>query len=305
MRSRLMTAIALGALTCVLATNGGRAAPSQALAKVTTLPLQPFGTQPAVEVTVNGRGPYLFLVDTGASGVARIDYSVVEALKLPIVGQETASGATKGGDAPIRRVAVRVLGVGDRRYRDLQPLSRSYNTSGEYLPDIGGILALNLFADELLTIDLPKRQMRITTGELPAANGRTILAYEERGGVMHVPIRIGKVSTTALVDTGTDRSIDLPASVIRQIALQDFPHPVGQSEGVTGKIGIAEVTVDGDLQLGAHTFHNPSVTFSEAFEYPILGSVFFHDFAITIDQKNKRIQFVRGRVSRRPLLAGR
>jgi hypothetical protein len=71
--------------------------------------MRPFGTQPAVEVWVNGRGPYLFLVDTGASGVARIDSSVATELQLPVVGRTTATGATGGAPVAINRVAVRSL----------------------------------------------------------------------------------------------------------------------------------------------------------------------------------------------------
>jgi predicted aspartyl protease len=294
MRALWFAAIAVALCPGVGRAGDSEAAPPQlAAAGETVIPLRPLGTQPAVEVTVNGRGPYLFLVDTGASGVARIDSSLVDALKLPVVSQETASGATQGGEVPIRRVAVARLGVGDRVYRNLQPLSRSYNTPGEYLPDIGGILALNLFAGELLTIDFPGRQLRIAKGELPPADGRTILNYEERGGVIHVPISVGGLKLSALVDSGTDRSLDLPASVIRKLRLGNFPHPIGQTEGVTGRVGIAEVTLDADITLGAHSVRAPAVTFSDAFEYPIIGSVFLHDFAVTIDQKNRRIRFIR------------
>ena len=255
--------------------------------------MQPFGTQPAVEVRVNGKGPFLFLVDTGASGVARIDSSVATALSLPTVGETTASGATGGAAVPIKRVAVKSLGVGGREYRDLTPLSRSYNVPGEYVPDIGGILALNLFANELLTIDFPQRQLRIEKGALPPADGKTVLDYQERGGLMHVPITLGGLKLTALVDTGTDRAVDVPGSVIRRLRLANFPHPIGQAEGVTGRVGIAEAVVDGELAIGQHRVHSPAVTFSESFEFPILGSVFFHDFELTIDQRNKRIRLLR------------
>lgn len=263
------------------------------LADATVLPLLSFGTQPAVHGRINGRGPYLFLVDTGASGVARVDSSVVQAINLPIVGQAAATGATGGAPTQVRRVAVKSLSVGSREYKDLTPLSRSYNTPGEYLPDLGGILALNLFANELLTIDFPKRQMRIERGELPSADGVTVLDYEERDGLIYLPITLAAVKLRALVDTGSDRNFDVPASVIRQMRLSNFPHPIGQAEGVTGRVGIAEVAIDGDLIVGGHRLRQPLVTFSDAFEFPILGSVFFRDFAMTIDQRNRRIRLLR------------
>jgi hypothetical protein len=266
----------------------------------TAVPMRPYGTQPAVHVFVNGRGPYLFLVDTGASGLARIDASVAKELALPDRGNESASGATRGAPVAIRRVAVASLRVGDREYRNLEPLSRSYNVPGEYVPDIGGILALNLFEGQLLTIDFPRNEIRVEEGALPPADGRTILDYEEKGGLVHLPIAIQGLKLTALVDTGTDRAIDLPTSVVRQLRLADFPRGAGKAAGVTGEVAIAETRIAGDLLIGEHGVERPEATFSEAFQFPILGSVFLHDFALTIDQKNKRIRLVRASGPRRP-----
>ncbi len=290
--------MSLGARMLVLATAALLVAASDPPApksdsEPTVVPLSPLGTQPGVPVLVNGHGPYLFLVDTGASGVARIDASVVKELKLPVVGTDTASGATGGAPVAIQRVAVTSLRVGKREYRDLQPLSRNYNTPGEYLPDIGGILALNLFKDELVTIDFPRRQLRIERCQLPPADGSTVLPYEERGGLVYVPVTLGNERLMALLDSGTDRAIDLPTSIIRKLRLANFPHPIGQAEGVTGKVGIAEANVDGDLRIGTQLVHRPAVTFSETFETPIIGSVLLHDFAVTIDQRNRRIRFAR------------
>ena len=285
----------IGVCLAAAAWVAANAAPSRAPADgVTVVELKPFGTQPAVEVLVNGRGPYLFLVDTGASGVARIDSSVLSALQLPIVGTAQASGATGGAPVTVKRVSVQSLRVGNREYAGLTPLSRSYNVEGDYVPNIGGILALNLFADELLTIDFPKRLLRIERGSLPQADGRTIFRYEANGDLIHLPIRIGGEQLTALVDTGTDRSIDLPTSAVRRLRLATFPHPVGRATGVTNTVPISEAAIDGDLVIGSHRIRDPSVTFSDSFEFPILGSVLLHDFAVTIDQRNHRIRLVRG-----------
>ncbi|HET9952194.1 MAG TPA: serine hydrolase, partial [Candidatus Eisenbacteria bacterium] len=42
---------------------------------------------PAVEVMVNGKGPYRFAIDTGGSGAARVDSAFAAALGLPVVGE--------------------------------------------------------------------------------------------------------------------------------------------------------------------------------------------------------------------------
>src|SRR5215217_9547950 len=49
---------------------------------VVDVPMLFRGPMPAVEVTVNGQGPFLFAIDTGGGGQARVDSSLVEKLKL-------------------------------------------------------------------------------------------------------------------------------------------------------------------------------------------------------------------------------
>lgn len=260
------------------------------------VPMRPFGTQPAVEVHVNGQGPYLFLVDTGASGNARIDRSVVEQLGLPTVGQALAVGATGGAAVEMSRVALDSLDsleIPGRRFQVSSALSRSYNVPGEYLPDIGGVLAFNLFASELLTLDFAKRRLRLSSGTLPAADGRTIVNYEERGGLPYLPLTIGGIKLVALIDTGIDRAFDLPVSMIRKLHLASYPRPMGQAAGVTGQVGIGEVKLAEPVTFGQHVVDRPIVTFSEAFEHAILGATFFHGYELTFDQKNKRVRIVR------------
>lgn len=49
---------------------------------VVDVPMLFRGPMPAVEVMVNGQGPFLFEIDTGGAGMARVDSSLVERLKL-------------------------------------------------------------------------------------------------------------------------------------------------------------------------------------------------------------------------------
>ena len=64
----------------------------------TTLPAEPVevpmrmvNRRPMVDVRINGGGPYSFLIDTGGSGLARADKSLVEKLKLDVVGEARGS----------------------------------------------------------------------------------------------------------------------------------------------------------------------------------------------------------------------
>jgi hypothetical protein len=165
------------------------------------------------------------------------------------------------------------------------------------VPEIGGIVALNLFADQLLTLDFANRQVRIEDGSLPPADGREVLDYEPGGDLVRLPITLGVMRLSALLDTGTDRALDLPTAIVRQLLpLSSFPHPIGRAEGVTGSVPIAEVVIDGALTIGKHRFGRPAATYSDSFEGPLIGSALLRDLAITIDQRNRRIRVRRPRM---------
>src|SRR5262245_34468200 len=60
------------------------------------VPLRMVNRRPMVDVRVNGGGPYTFAIDTGASGLARADRSLVDRLKLEVVGEARGSAGTGG-----------------------------------------------------------------------------------------------------------------------------------------------------------------------------------------------------------------
>ena len=81
------------------APSGPMAAPAKTVLPTTgvTLPMRRYGHLPAVEVMVDGKGPFLFAIDTGAAGTARIDAALAAKLGLAQVG-EARGGGGRGRD---------------------------------------------------------------------------------------------------------------------------------------------------------------------------------------------------------------
>src|SRR6188508_2577354 len=79
------------ALACLAAALAGPAA-AQDIAGLSvtggcaSVPILP-GAIPVVEVTIGGKGPYKFAIDTGAQGHGRISTALAEQLGLPKVGE--------------------------------------------------------------------------------------------------------------------------------------------------------------------------------------------------------------------------
>jgi hypothetical protein len=286
-KTKLLTAI----ITILLASLSTLA---QKKSFVIDVPMSFYGNRPAIEVVVNGKGPFLFLVDTGAQGMARADASLVKELGLAISGQTTTTDSSAKAQASINEVRFQSLSIGSLKFQDVPALSRNYNTAS-YLVHIDGILGLELFANYLLTLDYPNKRVRLTQGELPKANGTQVLDFELIEGNIYTQIAIGNLKVKAEIDTGNIRAIDLPSSLLRKIPLASYPRLVGRGSGASGDFELKEVRLQDALKIGAYSFHDPVVTFTDFYEEVNVGSGLLREFVVTIDQKNHRIRLIKTR----------
>jgi hypothetical protein len=259
---------------------------------VADVPMRFYGTRPAVDVTVNGKGPFLFLIDTGASGQARADASLVKELGLVSVGETTADDRSKGQGARLDEVRLPSVTLAGVRFDDVQAFSRNYNTS-TYLPKIAGILGLGLFEPYLLTLDYPGRRVRLEVGALPPADGRTVLPFEREDGLAYFMVQIGGKPVKAVIDSGNVRGFDVPSEMIRGQPLASYPILIGKGGSANGEQDLKQVELADEVRIGMHRITPPVVTFSDSFGDTNLGSTWMRSFAVTIDQKTNRVRFVR------------
>ena len=265
---------------------------SVAQEKAVDVPMSFYGPRPVIEVMVNGKGPFRFLIDTGAQGMARADTSLVEQLGLSITGQKAATDSSAKTQAAINEVRFTTLSIARLKFRDVPAFSRNYNTV-TYLPHIDGILGPELFAHYLLTLDYPNGRVRITEGELPKSDGRQILDYEIIEGNLYTEIAIGKLKVKAEIDTGNIRALDLPSSLVRNLAFASYPRLVGKGSGVSGEFELKEVQLQDTLRIGVYSFPEPLVTFTDFYEEVNIGSSLLRKFVITLDQKNHRLRLIK------------
>jgi hypothetical protein len=107
------------------------------------------------------------------------------------------------------------------------------------------------------------------------------------------PVSVGGQTAKAVLDTGNIRALDMPAEALKPMRLASFPRLAGNAAGVSGSSMIREVTLAAPLRIGGYLLDKPAVTFSEDFHEVNIGSSLLQDFIITIDQKNRRVRFVR------------
>src|SRR6188768_2765869 len=144
----------LSALACLAAALAGPAA-AQDIAGLSvsgtcgSVPILP-GAIPVVEVTIGGKGPYKFAIDTGAQGAGRISTALAEELKLPKVGE--ARTPAPGGEVATRPIyGAPEVSVGDVSFKniDLVAASAVRGAQGEW----DGVLGNDLLKLLPLTLD--------------------------------------------------------------------------------------------------------------------------------------------------------
>lgn len=260
---------------------------------VVEVPMLFRGTMPAVEVMVNGQGPFLFAIDTGGQGTARVDSSLVEKLKLPVAGQIQASDGSGRNVRSLDVFALDSISLGGVQFKGVKAASRNYNTSPD-MPKIDGILGFNLFSDYLLTLDFPAKRVRLEQGDLPTADGAEIISFENPRGIPVVELNVAGHMVNAHIDSGnTIGGFVLPASLVEKLTFAAAPLTVGKASTVSSEVEIKQGRLKNSIRFGGFEFAEPTIVFPALSDEANIGVKVLSEFSLTFDQKNKRLRLKR------------
>jgi len=252
------------------------------------VPMLRRGHLPAVEVMINGRGPFRFGIDTGGAGSARMDSALAARLGLEI--GEVMAGDPSGRNArAMPLVALDSIAIGGARFAGLTASVRNYNQVGRGEP-VDGILGFGLFADCLFTLDYPANRVRIAHGELPPADGAEVLDYRDEHGIPEITLRVAGREVAADVDAGSMGGFSLPEAFASQLPLASEPRIVGRGRTVSNTFEIKAADLKGEIAFGRYRFSNPTIEFQPIFPVANVGARVLRDFRITFDQKNQRMR---------------
>jgi predicted aspartyl protease len=158
-----------------------------------------------VPVTINGRGPFRFIVDTGANH-STITPDLVQALglKTDTTSPMTLDGIT--GSAQVAYVAIDQLQAGELKIKSTaMPVVWAPLMAGA-----DGILGAAGLEDKSLLIDFRRNSVAIASHVDSRSRTDTTRIHAERvvnGGLLVVEARVGGVVTDAILDTGAERTL--------------------------------------------------------------------------------------------------
>jgi len=155
-------------------------------------------------VIINGQGPFRFVVDTGANRSA-LSAALAEQLGLPREGAAMIGVHGVTGFAELPAVRVASLRTGNIELLEHQmPV-----LPGSVFADADGILGVEGLQDARIEVDFEYDRVTVqrSTRKRAPSGYLVVPAQLERGGLLLVSGRVGRIRVRVIVDTGAERSI--------------------------------------------------------------------------------------------------
>jgi hypothetical protein len=219
--------------------------------------LNPLG-QIVVPVLIDGRGPFPFLVDTGANGSV-IAPRLVKALGLiPREGRvERVEGVT--GTQPLPWVTVRRLQIGRIVKREV----RMPVCSTPIMTQVDGILGMAGFGPVRIAVDFRDHRVAIDRSSRgPMWGFLDIRAVRTPGGLLMIQARVDGIAVEAVIDTGSPVTLGNPA--LRKALLSHNRSGVTTPiYGVTQQVSSGSTVVAPTLILGPVAIQHLPIVYSD------------------------------------------
>jgi hypothetical protein len=255
--------------------------PAQSPAVHTAPMIARFG-KPYVEVTIEGKGPYRFIIDTGTGADAFVSPELAEELHLPVAGEASLNDPSHEGTQHVPVVLIPHLQIAGVDFYNIRAvLHRVTDEAGS----CQGLLGFTLFRDYLLTLDFPQRLVRIEQGALQPDGERNVLPIRMPEGVPITTLRVSDQMVDAALDSGGG-GLTIPESLASHLKWDIDPVVFATGQSVTTRFNIKAAKLASDVHIGRYTFTHPVVEIHPAFTRVNFGSPPMQSFAITFDQKN-------------------
>jgi hypothetical protein len=276
--------LALASLTACMTLAALDAAPTAAAPDSTQVPMELLdGSRAVVSTTLNGRGPYRLLVETGSPHVL-LSSPLLATLALTPAGMDGADSlfqldSLRVGDVVVRRLAV---GRGD----EIQRLG------------VDGVLGLDAYADLLLTLDYPAGRLTLTRDTLPTADGANVLPAVRVGPFVGIAVDLAGTKEIGVIDTQGGMLVQAVPPVAGRLRFVQPLRVVGRAiVGGHAPVEVKAGRLAGDMTLGRHVFHQPRVAV-----HPLppdipsrvtIGAGALRYFRVAIDQRSMRVGLAR------------
>lgn len=240
-----------------------------------TLPITGSNTLPCLDIMINDKGPYRFLIDLGSS-VINFKQSVVEDAKMNIVVDRERGDIAMANKIQIgNSVFLNVFGA---VYEDL---------------DVDGVIGFNLVGKGNFMMDYPNMKFAFIS-ETNEPKDSTYSKYEEIGRMPYLKSKIGNKNAYINFDTGASGWLYFPSSFKDSL---NFKTPIQNGKEMwnnqTGTTQSANAQISDNVSFGNFVIKEPKVIFLPDIEDVFVGSSLLKDFKLTFYTSQKLVKMER------------
>jgi hypothetical protein len=272
---RIWAVLPLGIAVCISAQEATHSAPM----------LERYG-KPYVMVTIDGKGPFRFIIDTGTGADAFISPALADQLQLPTAAEAVVSDPSKQGGQRVPVVLLPSIDLAGVKFWWVKAVR--HEITGE-AGTCQGLLGFTLFRDYLLTLDFPNRKVLLAEGALAPDGEKTVLPIRMPEGVPITSLNVSGQSMEAQLDSGGG-GLTLPESLATHLKWDIPPIAFATGQTMASRFEIKAAKLAADVKIGKYTFTHPVVEIHPAFPLVNFGSPPMQSFAITFDQKSQLVR---------------
>ena len=222
-------------------------------------------------VKVNGKGPFRFVIDTGASRSTLAPH-LAKALGLTqATGRNVMLNGVTGA-AEVPTVIVDSIEIGALKFTD-QHLPVIFTS---IMGNADGILGVAGFRDQRIDVDFKRDRVQVlaSNGRRPHFSMVTARAHRNANGLMIVDLRVGRrLKTKAVIDTGAERTLgNLALQEALNKGRRKLREPVSAIvHGATPDIADGDVQEIKEASLGDMRLSNLEVIFADFHVFKLWG----------------------------------
>lgn len=237
-----------------------------------TLPMETEGP-PVIELIVNGRGPFRFVLDTGASMGAI----------LPVMADELGLTPSEFREQTVRLKSVQ---AGSLMFEGVEVSIIDFP-----LPStVRGIVSAGMFAEYLVELNYPAGQLKLKRGKLEATGDAHVLPYTLTP-LITVDITVAGREVPVHLDTGSPAFCSIPDAVAEALAFHTGLQEAGRARIPGKEVTIRRGRLRGELVIGGYSYNDQEIDVATLMgHFGNIGYQFLKDKIITLDQKNQLLR---------------
>ncbi|MGA2560644.1 MAG: retropepsin-like aspartic protease, partial [Terracidiphilus sp.] len=231
--------------------------------------------KPYVMVSINGHGPYRFIIDTGTGADAFISPELADQLHLPTVAEVVVRDPSGQGGQRVGLVTLDTVELAGIAFHDIRAIR--HTITGE-AGTCQGLLGFTLFRNYLLTLDFPRRQVILAQGALQEDGARSVLPFHMPDGVPVTSLRVNGRQVDAQLDSGGG-GLTLPEELAAHMRWEIAPVVFASGQTMATRFEMKAAKLGSDVTVGRYTFTHPVVEIHPAFPLVNFGSPPMQSFA--------------------------